>query len=158
MTTFSMELSRALESDCARDMEPLMKAKSDDDFNGLLSVIAGKDVTPSTKVKALFALGRWGKKEAVATIRKHVTSLDELGKVSALDALGRLHSTDSLETVLQLTSDASPQVRKFAVIALSRFKSAKATKQLKVMEAEDDENYVRLTARRYIVRAAGEGK
>jgi HEAT repeat protein len=149
MKNFSIELTNAVESDCAHSMEQLMEAKRDQDFTGLLSLLK-KDADGSyAKVKALYALGRWGNQSAAPSIREVIPNLNEIERLTAVDALGRLGSTDALDGVIQLREDPSPHVRKFVVKALSRFKKPKAEKELELMQNEDKEEFIREYAKKY---------
>ncbi len=143
MSNFSIELTNVLESDCAHSMEPLMEAKRSEDFENLVGLL-DQDVGESfSKVKALYMLGRWGDAKAAAAISKVLPGFNELERVAAIDALGRLGSAPALVSVITLKEDPSPNVRKFVAKALSRFNKPKADKELKFIEENDKEAFVR---------------
>ena len=143
MNNFSVELTQAIESDCAHAMEALMQAKRKEDFDSLLELLEQDVDESNAKVRALYALGRWGDNKATTVIVKALPSFNELERVTAVDALGRMGGTDALDSVITLKEDPSPNVRKFVVRALSRFKKVKADKELKSMIANDKEEFVR---------------
>jgi HEAT repeat protein len=145
MSKYSAELTNMLESECAHSMEPMMKAKNRQDFADLMSILSENEnkLPPQAKARALFALGRWGDNKAVAEISKVLTTLDEVGRLSAVDALGRLNSAPALDSILTISKDPSPHVRKVALKALSRFDKPKAQKGMQSMLAEEKEKFVK---------------
>ena len=150
MKDFSIELNNTLEPDSAYSMAQLMEAKRSQDFSDLLNVLKREPDGSYARVKALYALGRWGDDKATPSILDIIPSLNELERVTAVDALGRLGSAKALGGVLELTEDPSPHVRKFVVRALSRFKKPQAEKALKAIERSDGETFVREYAKKYI--------
>ena len=154
MKNFSAELTNALESDCAHSMEPLMKGKRSEDFDDLVELLAEDVGESNMKVKALYALGRWGDTKAVTAIGKFLPSFNESERVTAVDALGRLGSAPALNSVISLKEDPSSNVRKFVVKALSRFNKPKADKELKFIQENDKEPFVRDYATKLSLKAA----
>ncbi|MGH1485797.1 MAG: HEAT repeat domain-containing protein [Cellvibrionaceae bacterium] len=150
MKNFSIELTNAVESDCAHSMEQLMKSKRSQDFSDLLALLKRDADGSYSKVKALYALGRWGDESAIKPIVDIIPTLNELERVTAVDALGRLGSTNALDGVLDLKGDPSPHVRKFVIRALSRFKKPQAEKELKRIQKEDEEAFIRDYAGKYV--------
>ena len=143
MKKISREVSNALDSECAHSMEQLLENKISQNFSDLTEVLNSDSVSNNDKAKALYALGRWGDKAAVAAIVKALPKLDEIARVSAVDALGRLDSTESITAIEKLSTDNSPYVRKFTAQTLLRSKKAQAAKILKSMEARETVDFVR---------------
>ena len=143
MKNISNEVSKALESECAHSMEQLLENKISQNFTDLTEVLSSDTANNDDKAKALYALGRWGDKAAVAAIIKSLPKLDEIGRVSAVDALGRLDSEESFAAIEKLSTDNSPYVRKFTAQTLLRSKKAKAAKILKSMKAKETVEFVR---------------
>ena len=150
---YSTELAKALTTDCAHDLEPVMEARRAEDFADLLATLApDADVPAGARSKALYMLGRWGNATAVPVIRDTMGALDEVGRVSAVDALGRLGGPDALPALEQCAGDASPNVRKFVALALERLPQAQSTVVLRRLADADEADFVRTTATKVLGR------
>jgi HEAT repeat protein len=144
MATLSKNLQKALESDCAHDLEPVIKEKKRGDFQGLLKMLSLEpSIKPEHRARAIHILGRWGDPEVVAAIRNILPQLDETERIRAIDALGRLGSKEALAGVVEYVDDPSPHVRKFVVRALGRIDTKDARAKLKEVEAKDPTDFVR---------------
>ena len=129
MKNFSIGLTGSIEpgsveSKYERSMEQLMESKRSQDFSDLLALLKKGSDGSYSRVKALYALGRWGDEAAATSICEVIPTLNEIERLTAAEALGRLGSAQALECVLQLKEDPSPHVRKFATRALACFEKA----------------------------------
>jgi HEAT repeat protein len=143
MKNISPNVDAVLRSECAHSMEELIANKNKQDFDDLIALVDSDSMPSEDKAKALYALGRWGDKAAVPVIAKTLPTLSEVARVSAVDALSRLESKQSLETIMALSNDESPYVRKFVAQSLVKLKKAEAAKLLKSMKAKEKVDFVR---------------
>lgn len=147
MVNLSEDLSRALESDCASSLSEIIARNRQEDFDAFQDLLAtDADVNQEYLAKAVYALGRWGNPAAVDSILRSLDSLNELGRISAVDALGRLGTEAALSGVMDCANDDSPQVRKFAAIALKSFNNSVARAKLQEMISQEPIDFVRQQA------------
>ena len=152
MAEVTETLTRALESECARDMCEVIAKRASSDFAQLREVVANDKAPAQERIKAIYALGRWGDTKAVADIAKAMPKLDELGTITAIDALGRLGSPAALKAVLRHTKAPSPELRKFVIRALGRFTGAEAQRTLQEMHKAEQVPHLRNLALKYVER------
>lgn len=151
MVRASQTLLRALESDCATDLEYVIREKKQEDFEVLQGFLSlDRSIRSEYRTRALYALGRWGDSVVVDNIRRILPNLDEAGRISAIDALGRLGTRTALECILDRANDPSPQVRKVVVYALGKSNALEARVKLREIAARDPIDYVRERASKYI--------
>lgn len=151
MAQVSEALLGALESDCATDLEYVIKEKKQEDFEVLQGFLSlDPSISSQHRTRALYALGRWGNPVVVDNIRRILPDLDEAGRISAVDALGRLGTHEALEGILNRANDPSPQVRKVVVYALSKSNALEARVKLREIATRDPIDYVRERASKYI--------
>lgn len=147
------KLDRALRSDCAEDLCHVIADHNAKDFAALRKLLAkDADVEPVMRTRAIYALGRWQDTKAVADITRVLPDLDAAQLPTVIDALGRLGGANALKAILAHADDPSPDVRKFAVIALGRFDTAEAQAKLADIQAGDDVGYLRDLALKHIDR------
>jgi HEAT repeat protein len=158
MAKLSARMQRALDSDCADDLNEIILAKRKADFDGLRRLISTEaDVEPRYRTLAIYALGRWGNEAVVDDILQVLPDLDDTGMLTAMDSLGRLGSQKALQGVLEHADDPSPQVRKFAIRALGRFELPAARVKLMEINEKDSDQQLRDLARKYIDREQKSG-
>lgn len=158
MAKLSARMQRALDSDCADDLNEIILAKRKADFDGLRKLISTEpDVEPRYRTLAIYALGRWGNQAVVDDILQVLPQLDETGVLTAMDSLGRLGSQKALQGILEHADDPSPQVRKFAIRALGRFETQDAREKLREINVKDPDQRLRDLARKYIEREQKSG-
>ena len=154
MAAMSNELLAALESDESGDLDEIVRRRRQEDFETLLRLLS---MDPSGKqahrVKALYALGRWGNPAAVPAIRRLLPHLDEDERTRAIDALGRLGTREALQSILEYANDASLFVRKFVTLALGRIGAPEARAKLKEIERSDPAEHIRALASRCLSQA-----
>lgn len=151
MPELTNRLRSALESDCAHDLEYVLKAHRLEDLKTLQTLLRmGHTVKSEQLPMVIFLLGRWGDTTSVAAICNILPNLNESGRISAIDALGRLGTEEALEGVLHYMDDPSPQVRKFVAYALGRSESPRARKALQRIAETDAIEFVRKAASRYL--------
>lgn len=138
MARLSAALRRAVESDCATDMNEIVRAKNSRDFEQLRGLLARPTARNlQAKTRAIYALGRWGDESAVSDIRKAIPQLDEPGLLAAIDALGRLDTPTAVKEVIKHRKHSSADVRKFVILALARSSAPDATAHLKEMQKRE---------------------
>lgn len=153
MTELSSSIHNVLDTDCARTVGEFLAEAGDAEFDGLIEALKdATQMTASERQRAVYLLGRIGRPEAVEAIITAIPGLDDGGRVAAADALGRLGGNKARSAVLKLSKDADPQVRKFSAAALSRLGGTRARQRLQQITEEDQEDFVRLTARRRLQR------
>ena len=151
MVRSSEKLLKALESDCADSLSQIVKEKRQEDFEALQEYLSPEaSVKPEYRTRALYALGRWGNPKVVEGIHRLLPTLDEAGRISAVDALGRLGTEEALADILDCANDTSPQVRKFAVRALSKIHTSTARAKLEEVATRESIDYIREQASRYL--------
>lgn len=151
MSEISEKLLRALESDDAGELGIIIKKRKQEDFKALQTFLS---LDPSIKnehrAKAIYALGRWGDPAPVKAIGSIISDLDEASRITAINTLGRISTEDSLDVVIKLVDDPSPNVRKFVARALARINTTEAHEKLKEIASKDKVEYVRVLASKYI--------
>lgn len=153
MAELSQRVRDVMETDCAHTLEDLVAKPTDAEIRELIAVIDDEaEMTPNQRQRAVYMLGRMGRKEAAPTIIKALPRLDEGGKVAAADALGRLATPEAQAAVMDLSHDRAPQVRKFAARALARIGTNAAIGHLRGMVDGDEEPFVRASAGKVLAR------
>jgi HEAT repeat protein len=148
MIEMSTELNAALESDESGALDRLIRRRMREDFEALLDLLTmDPSVERQHRVKAIYALGRWGDPAAVAPLRGLLPRLDADERVRAIDSLGRLGTTEALDSVLEYANDESFYVRKFVTRALGRSNTLKARRKLTEIEHSDPADYIRSLAK-----------
>jgi HEAT repeat protein len=153
MTELTYELRSALQSECAHDLEFVLKRRSPEDLRALQNLLSlAPAVKPEQLSTVIALLGRWGDPSSVAAIRDILPKLDESGRITAIDALGRLGTEEALEGVLAYVDDPSPHVRKFVAYALGRSETQRAREALRRIAEMDESEFVRKAASRQLSR------
>ena len=153
MAKIAKRLQRALESECADDIWTIIDEGRKEDLADLRKVVEPSSGAASLeRTRAIYALGRLGDGKSVATIEKVLPELPKEALATAIDALGRLGEASALKSILAYADDPSPDVRKFATIALGRFDASKAQQKLEDIHANDPVEYLRNLALKYIDR------
>ncbi len=144
MAKIPKKLLKALESDERCEAENIIKAKKQEDFEALQSLLAlDNSIIPGHRAKAIFMLGRWGDPAPITAIREILPYLDETERITAIDALGWLGGKEALADIVKYADDSSPQVRKFVAHALHRINTSEARAKLKEISEKDPEEFVR---------------
>lgn len=124
-------------------LDQIIRSRWPEEFDALRAVLTDPEVDERYRRKAIYALGRWNDRRAVADIRQVMPELNHRSCATAIDALGRLGGTESREAIEAYADDPEPQVRKFVVKALQRIGGQAATDQLKVMAKGDSREWLR---------------
>jgi HEAT repeat protein len=150
MADLSEELRAALEAEESGELVQLLGRRRPEDFAALRELLLFDASIPTDfRMKAMFALGRWGDPSVIPDIIRLLPDLGERERISALAALGHLARPEAVPAILEFADDASPQVRKAAALALSRISTPEATAKLKDIAAKDPVSWIRdLAARR----------
>lgn len=141
-------LRRALSSDCGHSVEAALKRPKDIDTKLLLDQLTRKGTDDETRHRAIFLLGRLGRKDSAKPIAEALGRLSPGGKISALDALGRIGGAVARNALIKHLGDEVPQVRQFALIGLGRIGGRQAMTTLERVTKDDPERFVRETAQR----------
>lgn len=145
------ELRQALEADDAEEFHLLLRRRRPEDQEALLALLTpDPSVPPDHRTKALYGLGQWGDPTVVPAITRLLPELDDRGKIAALSALGRLPTTESTAALAEHVHDASPQVRKTAVVALSKSDAPEARATLREVAAAEPVEWLRDLAARAV--------
>ncbi len=153
MAKISARLQKALDSDCADDINQIIEANRKTDFDRLRQLVSpSPDVEPRHRTRAIYALGRWGDDTVVADIVQAMPVLDELGRLTAIDSLGRLESDAALQEIIKHTDDPSFHVRKFTIHALGRYDVQEAKAKLIEIREKDPDPQLRTLAADYLDR------
>jgi len=151
MAKLSARMQRALDSECADDLNEIILAKRKPDFDALRRQVATEaGVDPIHRTRAIYALGRWGNDVVVDDILRVLPELDESGLLTAIDSLGRLGSQKALQGILVYADGPSPHVRKFVIHALGRFEVQDAKAKLREINEKDPDQQLRTLALKYI--------
>lgn len=137
---------RLLSATCGNELERYGLLDGEDLLRLRQIVAETVVVDQQTQQNALALLGRAGDQEAVPVIIGRIANLDERGRINAVDVLGRLNTPESISAVADLTTDPSPDVRRFAVIALSRAGGPVARERLTHVASGDPVALVRQRA------------
>lgn len=152
MDSMSTHLRRALESECATGVDEAVDANRPEDLDVLRAMVRGDvDVTRSWRQSAIQILGRWRDTGSVPAIRRLLPGFTERERINAVAALGRIGGADAEVAVLELTEDASPDVRRFAAYALAELGTPIALNRLRNLRRVDPEEFVRTAAARSLV-------
>ncbi len=153
MATISKALLDALEVDESCDLDEIIQQRQQADFEALLSLLALEaSVKPAHRERALYALGRWGNRAAVAPILGLLPHLEPTERIRTIDALGRLNAQEALAGILDYANDQSPHVRKFVTRALGRINSPEAQTKLREIERHDAVDFIRSLASKCLRR------
>lgn len=149
------ELKDALKAFEIGALDRIIDRKRKEDFEALRALLAeGTGVDPDDRQRAIYALGRWGDPSVVPEVVSLLPTLKESHRITAIEALGRLGTGPARTAVESCADDPSPQVRKFVVEALARFRGPAAKATLRKIAREDAEPWVReLAAKRMKARA-----
>ena len=151
MAGLSAKLQRALDSDCADDLNEIIQANQKTDFDQLRQLIStSPDVDTHYRTRAIYALGRWGDDTVVDDIIQVMPFLDELGQLTAIESLGRLGSDTALQEISKHADDPSPHVRKFTIHALGSYDTQEAKAKLIEIREKDPDQQLRALATEYI--------
>jgi HEAT repeat protein len=151
MTSANEALLRALESDCAHNLQSVLSRRRTQDYQALLHMVSPDVViAPRHRAQAIYVLGRWGDPVAAAPIRQILPQLDEGGRANAADALGRLGTPVGLDGVRDCLNDPSSHVRKYATRALGRIGGGQARELLRTVAAQDQIDHIRRMASRIL--------
>ena len=157
MDKLPKRLQIALESDCAEELNEIIRAHRKADFELLRQLLStNSQVDPRYRTRAIYALGRWGNERAVGDILQVMPVLDERGRIAAMDSLGRLGSNQALQAIINYSDDPSSHVRKFAIHALGRFQLPEAKAKLIEIREKDPDEHLRNLASDYINRDQSE--
>jgi HEAT repeat protein len=141
-----VELLRALEAEESGELDALVRSGNAAVLEALRAMVAETDVDRESRIRAIYALGRWRDQEAVDKIVAALPELDLQGRIAAVEALGLIGHPTGLPAVIAEAGSESPMLRKFAARALGRFDQSEARERLHAMEANDDADFVRRTA------------
>jgi HEAT repeat protein len=151
MAAMSEQLLDALRSDESGELDQLIRMRRQEDLEALQGLLSmDQSVKQEYRVKALYALGRWGNPASIDLIRRLLPHLEETERVRAIDALGRLGTQDALEGILEYADDESIFVREFVIRALGRIATPEARAKLREIERSDPVNHVRALASKYL--------
>jgi HEAT repeat protein len=153
MVHLSEELRIALGADDAQELDRVIRRRRQSDFDAFVDLLSDPGASSEYRMKAFTALGRWGDRGIIPTIRQALPQLEERERIAAIDALGRLGTDEAEEAVSAYADDDSPQVRKFVVLALERIGSTAARERLRGMARQDSDAWIRIFAGRRL----GEG-
>jgi HEAT repeat protein len=145
------ELRRALEAEESGELDRLVRQRRSVDLEALRSLLLPDSAVPSDfRMKAMYALGRWGDPSTVPDIRNVLPLLNDRETITALTALGHIGTPEAASVILEFADDSSPQVRKSAAIALSRTGTPEALAKVRNMAANDPLPWVREVAGRRV--------
>ena len=154
------ELKDALKAFEIGALDKIVARHRREDFDALRRLVAEKSAgDPNDRQRAIYALGRWGDPSVVPDIASLLPNLKESHCITAIEALGRLGTQAARQAVEPYAGHASPQVRKFVVVALGRIGDSAAKSTLRKIAREDKQAWVRdLASKRMKVRAANAAK
>lgn len=148
MVHLSEDLRIALDADDAQELGRIIRRQRQTDFDALVDLLSDPGASTEYRMKAFTALGRWGNRGVIPTIRQALPQLEYRERIAAIDALGRLGTGEAEEAVSAYADDDSPQVRKFVVLALERIDSTAAREKLRGMARLDSDAWIRSFAGR----------
>jgi HEAT repeat protein len=147
MTELPSELRQALQVDESGDLDAIIRQHRPADFEALRRLLrAGPEAGPLLRVRAIYALGRWGDPAVVGEILTLLPALDQDERIKAIDALGRLGTDEAAAGVLAYARDDSLPVRKFVTRALGRIGTPRARAGLGELSQSDSSEYIRSLA------------
>ena len=151
--SISDELEQALNAEESGELGKIIQSRRPEHFENLLKLVTtDSDINAKRRIKAIYALGRWGNLSVISDIERVLPQLDEAGRIAAVDALGRLGTKQALEVVSRYTDDPSSQVRKFVIYALRKIGDLEAQTRLRQIANQDSENWLRELASKQIER------
>ncbi|WP_084112912.1 HEAT repeat domain-containing protein [Belnapia moabensis] len=154
MSDLPARVTKALNSDCAADLEEILYERRADDFVLVQGFIASERKAGfEHRARAIYLLGRWGDPAAVPTILNILPQLDDRGRIAAIDALGRFGTQEAVAAVIENSRHPSPQIRKIAVHVLGRFDSGEAKERLRETERTDSNALIRKLASKALAGA-----
>lgn len=131
-------VKEAIESDCGYGVCALLEKKDPNHLIELLDVASHHgDYSELSYLNAVYLLGRLGDERAVSIISANLPDLDEKGQICALDALGRIGKGVDAKQIGQYGESKNPDVRKFAIKALSRIGGNVAKQKLEELNAKE---------------------
>lgn len=131
-------VKEAIESDCGHGACVLLERKNPNDVIELLDVVANRSsYTERAFLNAVYILGRLGDERAVPLISENLPDLDEKGQICAIDALGRIGKDIDADVIAKYGESKNPDVRKFALKALSRIGGKAAKEKLEALSAKE---------------------
>lgn len=153
MADITDRAERMLATDCGQSLEELARTATDEDVARLIAVAGDAKESQARITRAVFLLGRMNKKQALEPVLAAVSRLEGDARIAAVDALGRLGGAKARTALIKLSSEADPQLRKFAARGLSRIGDKASLDRLRRIAEEDAEEFVRKTAQRQLERA-----
>lgn len=131
-------VKEAIESDCGFGVCELLEKKDPKHLVELLDVASHRsDYSETSYLNAVYLLGRFGDERAASIISADLPDLDEKGQICAIDALGRIHKGVDAKLVGQYGDSKNPDVRKYAIKALSRIGGNEAKQKLEEINAKE---------------------
>ena len=146
--TAPKRIDDALRADDSGQLDAIVRTARPEDRAVLRAVALGEAIVdaPNSRVKALYALGRWADPTLPEIVEHIRPTLDERGRIAAVDALGRLGGQPALGIVLRYVQDDSEQVRKTVVKALARIGGDRADTALGRIAETDPAPWIRSVA------------
>jgi HEAT repeat protein len=149
MDAISKDLQQALESECATGVEEVVDAKRPEDLERLRALLrSDARVAASLQQSAIHILGRWGDTESAPDIVRLLPSLGERERINAVAALGHVGGDDAESALIDLSTDSSPDVRRFVAYALADLGTPTAQSRLRELRNADPVDFVRTAAKR----------
>lgn len=112
----------------------------------LEAVIEDSGDEPSRRQRAAYLLGLWPDRRTAELVRRVMPTLDEPGRLAAAATLGRINTSESVDGLVELTADPSPDVRLVAVGRLARSARTVAREALTHLSLNDSFDLVRTRA------------
>ena len=142
------ELIVALESDDAGPLDAIIRARRAEDLAQFRRLLSRDDTPEMYRIRAMYALARWGDPSVVPEIEHAIPKVGERGRIAAIDAMGRLRSEQAIDTIAAFRNDPSPHMRKTVARALSRIGGPRAQQELRVIAEKDPVEWVRNVAKK----------
>lgn len=101
----------------------------------------------SRRQRAVYLLGLWPDDRTAELLTRVMPTLDEPGRLGAAVTLGRIGTAESINGLIELAKDASPDVRRIAVERLGRTDAPEARRVLSEVASDDSSDFVRARAR-----------
>jgi HEAT repeat protein len=150
MADIPNRVERILNTDCGQSLEELASQASAADIKQLIEVVSDPKETTTRITRAVFLLGRMKQKQALEAILAAAPRLKGDDQIAVADALGRLGGAKARGELIKLSSEESPQVRKFSARALARIGDKTALARLRKIAKEDKEDFVRQAAEKQL--------
>lgn len=131
-------IKEAIESDCGYGVCKLLEKKDPKHLIELLDVASHRsDYSELSYLNAVYLLGRFGDERAAPIISANLPDLDEKGQICAIDALGRIGKGVDAKLLGQYGDSKNPDVRKYAIKALSRIGGKGVKKKLEELNVKE---------------------